>query len=589
MGKARRERRLPKMNFLVFRRVILYNVVILFGALCLVSVMTFRYVLEERGSARVELLQQVSESNSMSRSTMVSVMDHTYDRLAPLLVLPGARQADDIQSLLSETQAQINTFGFDYSIDVVLNNKTQYSSEPGNAARLKNLMQSYWYIKHFSGESDTSWSLRFQDAANLESYDLSYARTLYAQDGTALGVVMLNSAPSALFRTYQKLLKSGSTIYILDEHGIVISHSNTNMIGMWLYTMDNFRSLYPPDSYQLTSKMKQRTLVSNYYDPDSGWTFVEEQPIGDFFFSYGRVIVVMLCVVMFAFLMTIVQSYYGTRRISRPLIACARHMSFIRDDRLPLMSVQQQYHEIFVLSTGYNAMLGRIRGLIASIKAEEREKRRIEFDFLQAQINPHFLRNTLLGIKSLILTGRGERAADMLSAFMELLNIPIRAERELHTLHDEIEYVRRYITLMEYRYGREFSCCVYLEEGLERLLIPPLILQPLVENAIFHGLAALEEDEGILCITACHVGRELQLVVEDNGEGMTQAQIERLWQPDKNHRSINSIGLGNVCSRVKYVFGEASRIKIEAREGGGTTVRIIIAQEGEDYAEGSDR
>lgn len=585
MGLAaeRDNRKPPKMKILIFRRVFVYNILILLGALCLVLVLTFRFVLEERGNARVDLLQQISEINISNRRTMIRVMSHIYEEIEPYFVFrsaPADMPENEVNDLLGEIQKQAATFGCDYTIDVVLNDKRVYSSYAHSDAWLKSMMQSYWYIKHFSGESVTSWNLRVQDAKNLDSYSLCYAHTLYDGQGAPIGVILLGSSPSSLFRTYQKLLDGGSTIYILDENGIVISHSNSSMIGVWLYTVEAFTRQYKLGSYTLTKKAGRALMVSSYRDPDSGWIFVEEQPVGEFFLSYSRIILITLLVVMAAFLLSILQSYWSIRRISRPLIECARHMALIRGDQFALMPVQRQYREVEVLSTGYNAMLTRIRNLIGSIKAEEDEKRRIEFAFLQAQINPHFLRNTLMNVKGLIVTGQRARALEMLSAFMDMLNIPIKADLHGHSLHDEIEYVRRYLTLMECRYGREFHCSAYIEEGLEQFMIPPLILQPLIENAIFHGLAVLDETEGAIVLTACRSGGNIVLSVEDNGGGMPHGQLRHIWEPEEGRRrSINSIGLKNVLSRVKYVFGERSHIDIESEEGKGTTVRIVIVRE----------
>ncbi len=583
LGGKREGKKPPKMKVLIFRRVFVYNIIILLGALCLVLAMTFRFVLEERGNARVELLQRISEISAGNQRTMTSVMCHLYDQISPFFAqgeAGGNPPAAQMNALLGEIQKQAAAFGCEYSIDVVLNDKTVYSAYEHSDAWIKSMMQSYWYIKHFSGESETSWNLRVQDAKNLDSYSLCYAHTLYDGEHNPIGVILLGASPSSLFRTYQKLLEEGSIIYILDENGIVISHSNSDMIGVWLYTIDAFTKQYALDSYTLTQKAGRELMLSNYQDPESGWIFVEEQPVGEFFLSYSRVILVTLLVVMVAFLFTIIQSYWSIRKISQPLIECARHMFLVRDDQFPAMPVQQQYREVEILSTGYNAMLLRIRDLIGSIKAEEDEKRRIEFAFLQAQINPHFLRNTLMSVKGLVVTSQYQRALEMLSAFMGMLKIPLKANPQGHSLHDEIEYVHRYVTLMEYRYGRKFYCSAFIEDGLEQFMIPPLILQPLVENAIFHGLAALDEEDGAIVITACHCGNSITLSVEDNGGGMTTGQLTHIWDENEGQRrSINSIGLKNVLSRVKYVFGERSHIDIESVEGQGTTVRIVIVQE----------
>lgn len=578
MNLGKINKKIQKMDVMVFRRVLLYNLIMLIGVIAVILFLTFRFTITERGNARVELLRQISDSNASNRDSMMSVMNYAYEIISDALTveMQGERELK-MRGALSQTQQQIDAFGFEYKIDVVLNDKTSYSSYAQIETELKSMLQSYWYIKHFSGESDTSWSLRFQDAANVESYSLCYARTLYSSEGNVVGVVMLSSSSAALFRTYQRLLDTQSTIYILDENGIVISHSNSNMIGLWLYTIDSFFNKYREDSFVVTKKLNSEVMISNYRDPDSGWVFVEEQPIADFFYSYAKILFWILPIIVIVFLAMILQSYFSAKKITKPLMECAHHMDFIRDDNFALMPVQQQYKEIEVLSEGYNAMLLRIRTLIENIKEEEDQKRQIEFAFLQAQINPHFLRNTLLGIKSLIITEKKSRAAEMITAFTEMLNIPIKAELQGHSLRDEIEYVRHYITLMQCRYDRAFYYTERIEEELQELIIPPLILQPLIENAIFHGLATREEEEGTIVVTACRTGENILLIVEDNGEGMTEEERQNIWiEKEKSRNSINSVGLKNVLSRVKYVFGEESHIEVKSKLNQGTTVCIVI-------------
>lgn len=569
----------PKMKVLIFRRIFLYNILFFLFAIALLLILTFRLVLEERGNARVELLQQISEVNHSDRSRMIFVMDYIYRKVASFYEeYPKQNISDgEINAALEELQEQAASFGCDYTIDIILNNKKVYASYKHSEEWLKGMMQSYWYIKHFSGESKSSWNLQINDMNDPANYSLCYAHTLYDQQEQPIGVIILGSSASSLFRSYRKLLDAGSTIYILDEKGIVISHSNPNMIGVWLYTIDAFQKQYKTDSYTLTKKAGKNLIVSNYRNPESGWIFVEEQPVKGFMLSYSRILFLLLLVLIPVSLFSILQSFWSTRKLSQPLIECAEHMKGIGDKSFDIMPVKSQYLEIDVLSRGYNAMLERIRSLIERIKREEDEKRRIEFAFLQAQINPHFLRNTMTSIKGLILMGQGEKAAKMLSFFMNMLNIPMKANSCGYSLKDETEYVRYYIQLMGYRYGRDLKYELAIEEGLEDFMIPPLILQPLVENSIFHGLSALEEgEEGRIRIAASKKGESIILSVEDNGEGISAQCLEKIWESERGRESVNSIGLKNVLSRIRYVFGEHSKIEIESRRGRGTSVRIII-------------
>lgn len=575
---SRVRKKIQHMDVLIFHQVVVYNFIMLIGVVAALLFLSFWFTITKWGNARVDLLQQISDNNAANRSSMISIMDYAYEGIDKILVdkaQPPQALDEKMQSTLKQIRHQIDAFGFEYKLDVVLNNKTSYLAQGQSKAELERMMHSYWYIKHFSGESDTSWSLRYQDITNVESYSLCYARTIYDKKKKVLGVVMLNASSAEMFRTYQRLVNTNSTIYILDEHGTVISHSNPSMIGLWLYTSDSFFSQYKADSSTVRKKGNQLVLVSDYFDPQSKWIFVEEQPISDFFYSYVKTLFWILPIIILVFLVMILQSYLSARRITRPLLECTRHMGAICNGKITLMPVQRQYKEIEVLSEGYNAMLLRIRTLIGNIKIEEEQKRQIEFAFLQAQINPHFLRNTLLGVKSLVIMGEKERAAEMMTAFIEMLNIPLETELKGHSLREEVEYVKHYLTLMQCRYNTEFDCEIHVEAALEEMMIPALILQPLVENAIFHGLSGEEGQIGKISILAYQKKKSIYLVVEDNGAGMTKEVQQTIWTEER-HNSMNSIGLKNVLSRLKYLFGEETRIEIHSEIGKGTTVRIVI-------------
>lgn len=575
---ARVRKKIRNIDELIFRQVLIYNFIMLIGVVSALLFLSFRVTIAKWGDVRVDLLQQISDNNAANRNSMISIMNYAYEGIEGVMADKTKQpQAFDMnmQSTLKQIRHQIDAFGFDYKLDVVLNDKTSYLAQGQSEKELERILHSYWYIKHFSGESDTSWSLRYQDVTNVESYSLCYTKTIYDQNKEVLGVIMLSASSSEMFRTYQRLVNTNSTIYILDEHGTVISHSNPSMIGLWLYPNDSFFSHYKADSSMVEKKGDSLVMLSNYYDPLSKWIFVEEQPISDFFYSYMKILLWILPIIILVFLVMIMQSYLSARRITRPLLECTRHMGAIRDGEFTLMPVQRQYKEIEVLSEGYNAMLQRIHALIDNIKIEEEQKRQIEFAFLQAQINPHFLRNTLLGVKSLVIMGKKERAEEMMTAFIKMLNAPLETEQKGHSLREEIEYVKHYITLMQCRYDTEFDCSFHVEKALEEMIIPPLILQPLVENAIFHGLSGEEGRIGKISIRSYREERSVYLIVEDNGAGMAKEVQQHIWTEER-HNSMNSIGLKNVLSRLKYVFGEETRIEISSEIDKGTKVSIVI-------------
>ena len=224
-------------------------------------------------------------------------------------------------------------------------------------------------------------------------------------------------------------------------------------------------------------------------------------------------------------------------------------------------------------------MLERITKLIDDIQEQEKEKNRIEYDFLQAQIDPHFMHNTLLSIKSMIALEKSEDALKMMEAFVDILRIPMIMDKQFITLEEEIELTKKYITIMQYRTGREFKVVEEISPELRYTLIPRMILQPLVANSIFHGFSD-ETEEAVVIIRVFQTDKYIYIYIIDNGEGMTSERSENIFYEERVPGSQhNHISLKNVRSRVKILYGNESDINVDSEYGIGTAVSIEIYKE----------
>ena len=178
-------------------------------AVCAIGYFTFQLVVGEKGKARVDVLQQISDSNSVNRTNMVKAMDALYEDFYDDLTAPKSEKSSSaIQMLLEQTNRQFKRIGMDMTIDILMNDRRMFSTDP-DENNLKSLKNTYWYIKHYSGETDTSWNLRFWDVDDISTYGLAYGKTVYAQDGKVVGTIVLTSRYEALFRTFQKLVSDG--------------------------------------------------------------------------------------------------------------------------------------------------------------------------------------------------------------------------------------------------------------------------------------------------------------------------------------------------------------------------------------------
>ena len=223
--------------------------------------------------------------------------------------------------------------------------------------------------------------------------------------------------------------------------------------------------------------------------------------------------------------------------------------------------------ELGNLGRSFNIMVERIDRLITSVKKEERLKRKAEIDFLQAQINPHFIYNTLSSIRCLVSMGENKEAEEMIYQFSKLLRSTLSRTEEFTTIEQEMQLIQIYGELQKIRYPDSFELTFDIEEDVKQIKIPVLLVQPIVENAIFHGGG----DFVTILISAYREENDLKIVIRDNGCGMTKEQIQTSMNQEGH---MNKVGLKNVDDRIKIIYGEKYGLCIQSRKGGGTEVTL---------------
>lgn len=559
---------------LLIRAVMISIVIVVAVAMVSITYSTYQFVLDEKGASRIDILKQVSDSNDINRTNMKNVMGVVDTEVHDLLA-SGAEDAP-VQERLNEVQMLLDRIGLDYSVDIVMTDRRTFSSKEDTEKSLHNLLNSYWYIKHLSGNTKTSWNLRFIDPDDISSYALVYGKTIYDENGEVVGLIVLNSTQEVLFRTYQKLLEEGERVYILDENGIIVSHSNPSMIGNWYQFMDVFEEEQGFNSYTVEERGSRRYIVANYHDPVSGWTFVEEHDITEILDSYFQMLQICIAVVLLGALIAIWLGYFYVKKISRSMTQMTNEVAALDENELQPIETSQAYYEIETLSNAFNQLVERVQHLIHDIQLREQEKRKTEYDFLQAQLSPHFLHNTLIAIKSLIAMGQTEQAGRMMEEFVELLHIPATAEVQFVTLEQEIHLVRSFISIMNCRTAKDVTFYDEIPPQFRNAPVPRMLLQPVVGNAFFHGFAEREEDCEIH-ITAAGQNGTLQITVRDNGEGISPERLREVqsgrYASDGNHHGV---GIRNIRKRLRILYGEKSDVELRSTVGEGTEVRLLI-------------
>ena len=267
--------------------------------------------------------------------------------------------------------------------------------------------------------------------------------------------------------------------------------------------------------------------------------------------------------------------FFLVRAQTKPLYRLADTMKRVRDGKLDEYVEVTGTDEVRELSRTYNDMITELNRYIEELIKIQEEKRSAEIHALQMQINPHYMYNTLASIKWLVWQGDGNRAAQVIDAFISLLRNTISNTDEFITVEQEIENLRNYVLINQTRYGDNIRVEFFVPLGCGSYKVPKLILQPFVENAFFHAFP--EGRQGSIQIFVKESEGYLKFRIEDDGVGMDMKKLMSLKNKDrKKGEHFTGIGINNVDDRIKMIYGMDYGINIISQEGKGTTVTIHL-------------
>ena len=218
------------------------------------------------------------------------------------------------------------------------------------------------------------------------------------------------------------------------------------------------------------------------------------------------------------------------------------------------------------------------------VQEQSEQKAKLEFDALQAQINPHFLANTLNTISYLAQLRGMQNISNVANALTNILMVSMGKESKIITLEKEISYVKDYLLIQSYRYMNIYEVKFEIQEELKRCKIPKFILQPIVENAIVHGVSQIREGQGLVVIKGCLKNNEIHLSVVDNGPGISKELQEQLLAVKQENDGICGLGVRSVDQRLKLMFGKKYGVFISSITG-YTEVSLIFPKNGGDVIE----
>ena len=372
--------------------------------------------------------------------------------------------------------------------------------------------------------------------------------------------------------------------FITDSNGEIIYHPQQQLLysGLKTESAENF-DLSSDGSFETDELICSVRSLDNCDWKVVGVSYISEMVTAKEMELLGN-ICVMLTIIMG---LTMIVSFLVSRLVTKPIQRLIRAMQeFEKDAAGYVYRPVEGTTEIEALSQSYEHMVGKIQNLMNQVRQEEISLRKTELKALQAQINPHFLYNTLDAIGWLCEEERCQDAVEMVNALAKLFRISISKGHELITIEKEVEHARSYLKIQNFRYKNQFSYDFQIEEECLRYYCNKITLQPIIENAIYHGLDRMV-DEGHIQIRIYSEGEDVIFCVEDNGVGMTEEQCRSILHKEPGDNS--GIGIKNVNDRIKIYFGKEYGLSIESELDEGTIVTIRMPKVEENAAAGWEK
>ena len=393
----------------------------------------------------------------------------------------------------------------------------------------------------------------------------------------ASGVMLVDMNFTGIEQLFRNVnVGNSGYIYLIDSEGEIIYHPRQQLIYSNLIQENNIVASNYEDGNHKEKFNGENRVVTVKTVGYTGWKIVCVTPMKDITYSYRPMGIFVLFVMLFLMTILILLNMFVSSRITNPIVELERSVKkFESGEKNIGINISGSY-EIQHLGKAIKSMVEQMNILMENIIHEQESKRKSELNALQAQINPHFLYNTLDSIVWMIENENYDGAIIMVTALARLFRISLSKGKNVIPLSDEIEHVRNYLTIQNIRYKNKFTYKIECEEETLNLASIKLIIQPLVENAIKHGMEFMDGD-GEIIVKSYIENEELFIDVIDNGLGMPQETAEQILRGEKKLKGKGSgIGLKNVNERIQIYFGKIYGLQIYSEPDEGTTIRIHI-------------
>jgi len=480
------------------------------------------------------------------------------DAIREFLLHDNRQAAYDVIGQALATENSIVTIVVVGKEGKVLSNETELGMSVSD-----DMMKENWYVSAINNQQMPALtSARLQEfTMDKDTWVIAFSQEVVDDNGENLGVVLIDIKYQVIEGYLDHLpLGDKGFAFIMDDMKHVVYHPDPSYFTEEDKTNDLISMVVGKEGYD----EKDKLLTHHVEIENTHWTLVGVSSLDRLDIVRRQIIEVLIVLGLIILSFVIGGSYIIANRITQPI---KRLQDAMADMEHIDWSKSTGAYEVDQLSHQYKTMLDEIERLLSEIKDNERYLRQYEISALYSQINPHFLYNTLDTIVWMAEFNDSEKVIEVTKSLAQFFRISLSKGQEMISLESEIDHISHYLFIQKQRYDDQLRYTIHLEDELKSIQVPKIILQPIVENAIYHGIK--EKGEGGLIEVNCQsVEGKLIITIEDNGVGFDHNKSSKV--------KLGGVGLENVKRRLALIYKNTANVTVESSQGIGTKVSINI-------------
>lgn len=523
--------------------------------------------------------QQIVEQMQFNLENYIKGMADTFEvvdaKIANSHGVPSGKLSEQLETIAStrEDIVSINLFAADGTMITGI--------QTAEMRKNTRLLEQSWFKSALDNPNHLSFSLPhiqnlFKDPYRWVvsmSKGVSIERNGKWEDAVLLVDVNFKTLDD-VFRTVS-LGKKGYVYIIDDSAGNIVYHPQQQLIYIGLKYENVEQALkFSYGKYMDVSEGESRLNVVRTVN-NIGWKIIGVSYMDEMVTTRKEISTFMIWLLVIVLIFILLISSFMSARISQPIKRLKKSMEMVEKGHFDTYIHVRGADEVEQLSRRFNLMVSRVRELMDQSIHEQETKRKNELEVLQSQINPHFLYNTLNSVVRMVGTGKNEEVVTTITSLSKFFRISLSKGKNIITIGDEIEHIRNYLIIQKMRYKDKFDYNIEVDEEVLAYKTLKLILQPFVENALYHGIEYMV-DEGHIHISAGKIKDNIVFQVRDNGVGMSEETLKNIMNGSVKSEKGSGVGLRNVHERIQLYFGQEYGVKVESELEEGTVVKITI-------------